>query len=193
MFKPLHKFTLALGVVFAALVPALAGTIYKTVDAQGNVEYTDRKPLNDSNVVEVEAVSANTYGATQARVAAPEPYSEPAPEELEQPQASYASLVILAPADNATLRSNEGIVNVRSELLPGLAAGHTGELVLDGAIHQTQPSVQFSLANIDRGTHTIEIRVRDTEGTIVRSSPTHTFHLQRTSVLQPGRAPSVSN
>jgi hypothetical protein len=62
---------------------------------------------------------------------------------------------------------------------------------MDG--NQSQVRAQgtsFRLENVDRGTHTIGVRVLDDAGNVAAEAPTSTFTLQRVSVPRPRAGPA---
>lgn len=99
---------------------------------------------------------------------------------------AYVQAAILAPADDAALRDNTGNVQVRGQVAPALAAGHQVQLLLDGAPWGSpQGTAEFSLANLDRGTHSLALRILDGEGKLLFAGPPSVFHLLRHSRLHP--------
>lgn len=180
--------------------PADAATrIYRTVDEDGNVVFTDVPPRPGEPGEAVELGQSSTFSPPPA-AQAPQPsertmrleewLGEDGEESAEDAAvSSYSSLNIVTPADDAGLRDNAGNVTVTAEVSPDLQPGHVLELYLDGQLVQsTRSGSVFQLSNVDRGTHTIEVRVADAAGNpLIRSEP-RTFHLQRRSVLlQPAR------
>jgi len=62
------------------------------------------------------------------------------------------------------------------------------QLYLDGLpAGVPMPQLSFMLENLDRGTHKLSAVVLNASGEVIAQSETTTFHLQRTSLLQPGR------
>ena len=100
--------------------------------------------------------------------------------------ASYTDAVIISPADDTAVRSNVGNLTVRGQVSPKLESGHRAQLLLDG-VPQGAPSrtLEFSLENIDRGTHRLRIRILDVADNPVFSGAPSTFHLLRHSRLHP--------
>lgn len=198
------KSFVALALVIAAVlcVPVeseAATRIYRTVDENGNVAFTDVPPRPGESGEAVELGEGSNYEPPPAAEAADDGERPVRLEdwlggdqEQEAEVQAYTSLRITAPADDESLRDNAGNVTVVADLAPTLQAGHRLQLYLDGQLVQTATSgTTFRLANVDRGTHQVEVRVVGASGdTLIASSPS-TFHLQRRSViLQPNRAGS---
>jgi hypothetical protein len=200
-YGPTHTLAILTMTMAAALcLPAAADAatrIYRTVDENGNVVFTDVPPRQGEVAEAVELSEGSSY---QPAPAAEQAASGERPVRLEdwlgeeqdgEPEVqAYTSLRISAPANDASLRDNAGNVTVVADLAPELQAGHSLQLYLDGQLVQTTASGStFQLANVDRGTHQVEVRVVSASGeTLIASSPT-TFHMQRRSViLQPNRS-----
>ena len=98
----------------------------------------------------------------------------------------YTAAVIVSPANDSALRSNAGNLTVSGQIDPGLHGGHRVQLLLDG-VPQSGPGrlLQFSLENIDRGTHRLELRIVDEAGEVVFTGAPGTVHLLRHSRLHP--------
>ena len=100
--------------------------------------------------------------------------------------AAYIEAAILAPADDAALRDNAGHVQVHGRVRPALAPGHQVQLLLDGTPWGSpQSTANFALANIDRGTHSLALRILNGEGKPLFTGQPSTFHLLRHSRLHP--------
>jgi hypothetical protein len=94
---------------------------------------------------------------------------------------------IISPNEDESLRSNEGIVNVNVSILPelDLARGDQVTVSIDGeVIGEPSTNTNFTLTNIDRGTHTLQLSVIDVKNRTLSSSDTISFHLLRHSVGQ---------
>ena len=171
-------------IVFAAVTLAwangLSAAVYKSVDAQGNVVYTD-EPGGDAKPVKLPPLS--TVPAPRYRP------STPPSTALEQAAAtSYEQISIVSPAQDETLRDNTGTVPVNVVLQPewDSAAGHRFRYYLDGqAQGKPTESAQIGFENLDRGAHTLEAAVVDTAGReLIRSSSVQ-FFLHRHSANFP--------
>ncbi len=173
------------GIVIAAiilLVSATAGAaVYKTVDQNGNVVYTD-DPAGHGEPVKLPPLSTvppPKYLTTPATSAAPAPQSAPA---------AYRELLITAPTQDETLRNNPGNVEVKARLSPQLdaASGDRLQYFLDGkAFGDPSVSEQLLIPNLDRGAHTVSVAVVSPSGKPLKRSDSVRFYLHRQSVNFP--------
>lgn len=146
--------------------------------AGGAVEFSD-KPRSGAEKLEIR-VPARTAPppASTAGQAAPVAPAAPA---ADQPQA-YQSLEIQQPANDDTLRDNEGNVTVVLQLAPPLQPefGHSLVLMMDGRpVEAPGLNTSFQLRNVDRGSHLLQAFVLDAVGKTVFASAKSTFHLHR--------------
>jgi len=170
--------------LFLFLAPAQA-EIYRWVDADGNVIYSD-EPHPDAETVDLpEATVYTPVGAEQDNEVeilklAPE-------EEADNSQANLAyQLRIIAPANDESIWVNNGNVTVSLIVEPELDVerGDKVLVTLDGArVGEPQTATTIQLTNLNRGTHTLSASVVDSNGATLTSSSNVSFHLHRTSVL----------
>lgn len=163
-------------------LPLLCGTtIYRWTDSDGNVHFGDDPPAGAERVEVGEPAVVSTPPRTAHPTPAPTPSEAPAP--------AYRLFEIVSPADDAVVRDNLGRVPVNIDIDPPLRGNHRIDVRLDGARHPDQPatrSTAFTLHDVDRGTHTLEVRVLDSAGNVLARSASQ-FHLHRATVHSPAR------
>ncbi len=172
---------LALILVLATVSPAALGEIYKTVDANGNVVFTDIAPVDRSGQPPPKAVTVepiNSYEPPAAPTAQPSDASQTSGD-----VGYYAQLEVVSPAEDETIRDNSGDVQIQVVIAPQLRADHRLLLVLDGVGTEVEAvNGVFELSNVDRGTHTVAGRVVDRQGNVVIESNPATFNLMRVAL-----------
>jgi len=189
--------TAVLAASTTAGAPTAAAQIYRTVDEDGNVVFTDVPPRPDEAAETVELGSGSTFTPPPAAVPAETPLrwsdvdgavDEPAADAA----AVYQSVEIASPGNDEAVRENSGNIVVSARVVPELRPGHRVQLELDGQIVQTSEAPSFQLQYVDRGTHQVRVHVLDESGTILRSSDPSTFHLLRYSKLTAPNRPRVN-
>lgn len=167
---------------------AAADRIYKTVDENGNVVFTDIPPREDEKSEQVVIENPNSFDAAEA-----------APDEgqwiVEQPGDQsgngggqtaatfrYGTLSVASPANDEAVRDNAGNVTIIANVAPRLQPGHVMRLFMDGSVVQEGPQTTFNLTNVDRGTHTVKLDITDDKGDVLISSKPSTFHLLRYAI-----------
>ncbi|MBT1445261.1 DUF4124 domain-containing protein [Shewanella sp. JM162201] len=158
-------------------------TVYKWVDKDGNVHFSD-KPHPNAEVVELQESSANQISMDKPLGTLPV---------VKKAEAIEYQINILAPDKDATIRSNEGKFSVMAEVLPERPANSLWVLRLDGKVWGDPLELPlFDLDNIDRGEHSIEVQLIARNGKVIASSEPRTVFLHRTSVLQQPKAVPLS-
>lgn len=170
---------------------AVAGDIYRWIDENGNEAYSDQ-PTENAEKIELR------HSMIYTPVAIPESNdinddNQAATEQSETDQTEPApnyQLTIISPEDDAGIRVNNGDVVVNLQVIPALVPerGDKIQLYLDSLpVGVPMPQLSFILENLERGTHQLSAVVLNASGELLAQSTTTTFHLQRSSLLQPGR------
>lgn len=158
--------------------PGLAA-VYKWVDEQGNVVYSDQ-PRPGAEQVKVPPVSTYPAPPLPPRTAGADAPKAPAP--------AYTQVSIVQPSHDSTVRNNAGVVVISALLEPPLRSdlGHQIVLSMDGEpVGEPGPTTAIQLSNVDRGTHTLQVSVVDDAGEVLASSEPSTFHMRRVSIQHP--------
>ena len=156
---------------------AAAEKIYKVVDEEGNVTFTDTPP-NDADAI-VEPHSILGTNTTPAVATAPE---DAVKTDQAEAKASYVTRIV-SPADESTIPMGPGDFVVEAEVSPGLDNVEQLILLLDGeAVGAPQSFPRWQLTNVFRGAHQLQVvRVSETGATQSQSTE-HTVYVMRPSV-----------
>lgn len=106
----------------------------------------------------------------------------------------YTAMSIVQPVDSATIHNNEGTLEVALAVSPILQIenDHRIRMFLDGEIvAEARPTAQFSLIDIERGTHILQAAVIDKSGQPLITSAPITFYMWRASARFPARQKPV--
>ena len=173
------RLALALGIIGVLCLPAQA-EIFRTVDEAGNVVFTDIPPReDDENAEQIIIENPNSFAVEEAIPNADAWIVEPEAGEEEEAPFRYQALEIVSPADDEPVRENAGNITIVTNMNPRLQRGHMARLLMDGNVVQEGSQASFSLANVDRGTHTISVEIVDENGDVLIRSAESTFHMLR--------------
>ena len=188
--------------VVSLALPALAlGAVYKSVDPDGKITYSDQ-PQSGATTVDLPKfpTPAPLPGPVTTSTTAPAasgPQGGAVKSQLVFP--GYSKFSIVAPENDATVGENTGSVEVTLTTEPAWDPqwGHSIKVILDGKpLPEAHTPPKFQLNNADRGSHTLQTIVVDAQQAELVSSPTVTFHLKRQSALllkeSPLRAPNFN-
>ena len=159
--------------------------IYKSVNDQGVIEYSDQP----------------REGAEKIKVKNPQSISLPKGSDVFTSSnsdtdanidsgATYQSIVITQPANDSSFNSGNGQVSISSETVPALQENHAIQLVMDGTPYNSNKNGSFSLANVDRGEHQLQVNVVNEAGETIIGSAITTFTLHRPQA--PRKAPKAN-
>lgn len=160
------------------IVVAVQADVYRSVDKQGNISFSD---TSTDNSEKVELKESFTYTPPTIVDSVDD---EQVPDPVETAVPSYA-IVITSPNQNETVRENAGNVIVTSMISPELNIERGDKVIfsLDGSIKSTaQEANSYTFTNIDRGSHIAVVSVVDKNGKVLKSSKSVLFHLQRIAV-----------
>jgi len=185
-----------LGCSFVAMNTLADKQIFKTIDSDGNVVFSDVPPAPQQSGEPVELPTPNVFPAApdEGKTADGREMwivdTDSEASEGDSAPAQYLSLTIRAPANDANIRENTGSFSVFASLDPPLRPDHSLQLLLDKVPAATAGrDAIFTLSNVDRGTHTLQAQVVDDSGAVVFAGQPSVFHLQRYSKLTAPNAP----
>ncbi|MFA7554339.1 MAG: DUF4124 domain-containing protein [Spongiibacteraceae bacterium] len=156
----LYSSLLVLTLLISPVLSAKADVteVYKTVDKQGKVSFSDT-PQPNADKVEIQSPNA----AEALKASAPNEKT-PAPS-----TAAYDTLKINSPANDAIIANGLIAFTVSTQVNPKLAPEHKLQLNIDGALHSISKS-NFQIDGISRGPHQLQIEVIDDRGNTVQQS-----------------------
>ena len=176
-FTLIRPALVCLGLLSAAALADNGGTttVYKWVDPQGVVHYSDQP---HPNAQKLEVRGAQTFSALPAPAASP----MPAPQETQSPAAAYQGCAITQPTDQESLM-NVSQATAVVQASPQLRAGDQVRLFVDGK--QVPGSGTAFTFSVFRGQHSVQAVIEDSTGQIVCETSTVTFFVHQPSIQNP--------
>ena len=168
-----------IAVTALALTGLVNAQIYKSVDANGVVTFSDTPPKGPQTKVEQIKTPA-TVNAMQATTIAPT--------ETEARKGSNVQIDrlinIVSPMDNATIPMGAGIFDVVVDATPELGDSESVELYLDDEkVGEAQTALTWTLTYVIRGAHKLEAKWVTEDGAILATSEPITVFVLRPSIL----------
>jgi hypothetical protein len=164
--------------------PAVSQEIYRWVDRNGVVHYSDQPGPGAERI---------TVSGSVARPAeepeTPELYSPDRPPDG-APGAAYQSISITSPAMDEAFFGADADVDVQIALDGELQPGHEIALYLDGQ-RAGNDGPTATLSGVGRGTHSLRAAVIDESGNTLLTSPDITFHVRQPSIANPPVGPAL--
>ena len=164
----------------ACLTVQAQNTVYKTVDKDGNVVFTDAPPASAGNAEKVDIQRVNTTPAVtkpevkeSAAIQAADPNLAPAEQEVE----------ITTPANNETIPMGPGNFTVGVKVKPRLTLEQSLQLFMDGVPYgDPQRNAFWEMLGVFRGEHTLTVGIMDSKGEISSMSNPITVFVLRPSI-----------
>ena len=178
--------TLAFSLALAT--QAYAGKVYKIVNPDGSITYTDAPPAEHQQSEALDLPPVNQQKAVKV------PASAPQQESGATGFAGYKEISLTSPENNATIPPGQETVTVGIALTPVLQPEHLIQLYYDAQPYGKPSSrTSVTLSQLFRGSHTIQAAVLDASGAqLIRSRPL-TIHVKRGIRPQPQPSAPGSN
>jgi hypothetical protein len=164
---------------WAACAATPAATVYKWVDDNGVIHYSDQP---HENAQKVELKAPQTYSApkipnTPVRRSSSTPGKQPA---------AYQSCAVSEPTPDQVFMNTDTVV-AGVTATPPIRPGDKAVVTLDGMQVPGVPASggQFTISPVDRGTHSIQVAIQDSSGANVCTSAAVTFHVHQPSIQSP--------
>jgi hypothetical protein len=185
-------FLMTLAVFFLAImVSPLAAQVYKTVDKDGNVIYTDKPPGDDSKPMDLPPLSiieTPEYGKT-ARQKAEE--AEAAGGEKEVPlktlRKDFRDFAIISPLQEESVWRPDGPVSIAWSSSNQLIEGMTVQISLDGQQQANTTAPMIPVSGLDRGEHTVTATIKDARNRTVATAEPITFYIRQPGLYNNAR------
>lgn len=168
------KYTFLIVLLMVAI--PVSAEMYRWVDEQGKVHFSDKPVTEDAKPYEpvapiITVPSGSNAGGLQ-------PLSRPSSDT----PFKYKSVKISAPTNDHVFTPDlADSIAVSIEVNPPLRGGdgHQLELYLDGQLYAKGAKSSFNLVGLHRGTHTVNAIIVDDRGKKLKSSDNVSFHVQR--------------
>lgn len=188
MKKVVHKTVLSIffGTLLVITASPLTAQVYKVVDKDGNVTFTDQAPADGSGPVELAPISvieAPTYETKPAAGDAEGGEGAEGTEEmtLRQLRRAYRDFAIVSPQQEESVWRPDGPIPVAWSVGNALQPGMQVTLYLDGKRYTSTTQPMIPIAGLDRGEHTLKAELRDKRNRMISATAPITFF-----VRQPG-------
>jgi hypothetical protein len=160
--------TLVLGFTLCGPV---AAEIYKTVDENGNVIYTDQKPTDHAKPLDLPELNV-----ADPHKALPKP-----PSEVDVPDSTWPGFTLESPADQENVWGSGGSLTVRLSSGQELRRGMNVVIYVDGEAHNARGSLSHTIEGISRGEHRLYAELQARGGRVVATTQPITFHMKQFS------------
>lgn len=146
--------------------PSGHGQVYKFIDKDGNVTYSDTPPAEQQDMQPAELPDI----FIQPGVEVPEKVA------VEEYSAQEISISISSPAEETTILGHESSFGVSAATSRKPSNGEQIRLIVNGSVHATATTPNWTVTNLIRGEYVLSAEVIDKNGkTIASSRPVRIF------------------
>lgn len=179
-----HKTFLLILIAFSLAVMAgpLLAQVYKTVDKDGNVTYTDQPPPDGSKPIKLAPISVIEAPIYEK---APEAAKEGAEGEeipLRDLRKMYRDFAIISPQSEESVWHPDGPIAVAWRVGKALQEGMQVTIYVDGKRQATTTDQIIPVAGLDRGEHTVTAELKDAKNRKIATAESITFFIQRPNI-----------
>ncbi|MCP5208687.1 MAG: DUF4124 domain-containing protein [Hahellaceae bacterium] len=159
----------------SALAGQMAGAeeIYKWVDENGNVHFTDQA-TSGADKVEIKPIT------TIPAIKVPPSDNNSKSKDIATP----VTVTINSPANDSAFHSVEGNLHANVSVKPALANGQILKLKVNGKEVSSGNATSIQIENLERGTHTFSAEITDKSGAVV-ASDLSTFTIHKPTAKKP--------
>lgn len=164
---------LLLSLVLASSALAKDDEVYKWVDENGVIHYTDKPPRKDAEPAKLPPLQTYKGGT------APDLRRFDKGPRDGTPPAGAAQVQIVTPARDETFRSAERVVPIAVMVTPSLRQGHKLIYMVDGKpVSMPTTDTSFAVTGVNRGSHSVVVTLVDDAGEELGRSQPVTFHMK---------------
>ena len=185
MIFAVHRtlFTTFLAVLLAVAASPLTAQVYKVVDKDGNVTFTDQPPADGSKPIKLAPISvieAPVYETAPKEAEDENAENEPTLADLRR---QYRDFAIVTPEQEESVWRPDGPIPVSWYARNPLRQGMEVTLFLDGQIHSTTTQPIIALNGLERGEHTLKAELKDAKNRNVATAETVTFFVRQPNLF----------
>ncbi|MCY4040733.1 MAG: hypothetical protein OXF72_05685 [Gammaproteobacteria bacterium] len=148
---------------------SISSNIYVERLESGAVRFTDQPQRPDAEVWQTEMTQVTDI-------------TMPVRKSAEQHALDARAVEILSPHEDEAIRSNRGQLNIRVKLDAPQPADSEYTFLLNDEFAATNREGALLLDNVDRGTHSLQVRLMDAEGEVLAQSDAVRFHMLRYAI-----------
>ena len=184
-----HKILLMILMAFTLAISAspLAAQVYKTVDKDGNVTYTDRAPDDGTkpmDLPQISVIETPVYEKTQREAAMD---ATAAGEEIKEVplrtlRRDYRDFAIISPASEESVWHPEGPIPIAWSVSNSLLEGMTVTVSVDGRRQSATTNPIVAVVGLERGEHTITAEIKDAKNRRIATAEPVVFYVRQPNI-----------
>jgi len=163
---------------------SLAAQVYKTVDEDGNVTYTDRPPEDGSAPIklpELSVIEAPTYETAPSSGAGGADEGEKE-KPLRYLRKHYADFAIVSPQQEESVWYSQEVISVAWSTKYQLQAGMQVTVSVDGGQEAATADRVIPITGLERGEHTVTAVLKDAKNRSIATAASIRFFIRQPNI-----------
>lgn len=169
----------------AMVTSPLTAQVYKVVDENGNVTYTDRPPADGSKPMDLPPLSiieTPDYQTNSGPAAAGAEGEEDTEIPFRTLRREYSDFAIISPLSEESIWRPEQAVSVAWSVGSQLRSGMKVTIIVDGKVLTTSTQPIIPAGVLERGTHTVTAQLKDANNRTIATAAPVTFYIKQPTV-----------
>lgn len=150
---------------------AYATEIYKSIDENGNVVFSDQPPTPESEPIVL----------PEPNIITSVPVTPSVPRNIDSQSNPDIEIQILSPSNDETFWGTALTFDATFSVLPEMSDSMSIVIYIDGQRKTVTNSTTITLSDIDRGTHTIRAELLDRRENVLAETESRTFYMKQFS------------
>lgn len=188
-----HKTLLMILAAFfmTIMVSPLAAQVYKTIDKDGNVTYTDMPPGDGSKPIDLPPLSVietPVYEKTprqEAEEAAATGGKKEVP--LRTLRNNFRDFAIISPLHEESVWRPDGPISIAWSSSNQLLEGMRVQIFLNGQQQANTTAPMIPISGLDRGEHTVTALIKDARNRTIATAEPITFYIRQPGLYNTAR------
>ena len=157
--------------------------VYKVVDKDGNVTYTDQAPMDGAAPIELRPISVIETPTYQKAPAAEEDAEDDKGMSLSYLRKNYKDFAIVSPQSEESVWRPDGPIAIAWNAKYALQEGMQVTVFLDGKKHSSTTQQIVAVADLERGEHVVSAELTDAKNRVVAKAAPVTFFVRQPGLL----------
>ena len=161
---------------------SLDAQVYKTVDEDGNVTYTDRPPEDGSGPIklpELSVIEAPVYETAPSSSGADGADEDEKEKPLRYLRKHYADFAIVSPQQGESVWYSQEVISVAWSTQYQLQAGMQVTVSVDGGQEAATADRVIPITGLERGEHTVTAVLKDAKNRSIATAASITFFIRQ--------------
>ena len=183
-------FLILMACSMAMATNAMSADVYKVVDEDGNVTYTDKPPKDGSGPIKLAPLSVIETPTYERPAKADAEGEETKEMSLKYLRKQYSDFAIISPQQEESVWHPDAAMPVAWSTRYQLQEGMQVTIYIDGKQQAKTSDQIISVPELDRGEHKVEAQLSDSRNRKIATAEPITFFVRRPGLYnRPGPAP----